>query len=273
MCNHYSVCGKPYATVRIPNLGPVRLRAPVPGIGGILGARISYRRGRWFIAFQDDLDWNDGEPSDKAAQLAQAKARKAAVAAGMDREAAREAIQVQSERPERLLPLHPNPGTVGGGDLGLIDTMVGRVEALDGARPAVEFRVANPRRLTRTEKQQRLRRRRERKLSRSIHKARLRAAAARKAEGKDTTPVTADDRRGVKLRLSKRQRRQSERLSKELGGPGRPAGRLPAQAGAPGRPLGGDPGARGPARQRHAGEPCPGGIPLGRRAGAAGGFP
>jgi putative transposase len=215
VCNHYSVCGRPYATVRIPNLGTVRLRETVPSIGGILGARVSYRRGRWFIAFQYDTEWCDGERSDKAAQQAQAKARKAAVAAGMDPDEAKATITVAATRPERLLPPHPRPGTIGGSDLGLIDAMVGRVESADASAPAETFRIANPRRLSRTEREQRTRRRRERRLSRSIQRARERAAAEAKASKGDTSPVTSADLNGVRHRLSNRQRRLSASLSKQ----------------------------------------------------------
>jgi putative transposase len=214
ICNHYAVCGRPYATVRIPNLGQVRLREPVMAIGGILGARISHRRGRWCIAFQYDLDWNDGEPSDKAAQLAQAKARKAAVAAGMSKDEAKETITVQAERPVRLLPLHPRPNSIGAGDLGLIDALVGRVEEVGSAEPVAALRVPNPRRLSKTEKEQRLRRLRERRLSRSIHRARERVAAEAKAKRGDTSPVTAADLKGVRHRLSNRQKRLSNQLAK-----------------------------------------------------------
>jgi putative transposase len=215
LCNHLSVTGNDYTSITIPHLGSVRLRELVPSFGGILGARISYRRGRWFIAFQYDMDWNDGEQSDKAAQIVQGKARKAAIEAGMSKDEAKATITVASSRPERLLPIHPRAGTVGGGDLGLLDAMVGRVEQVGATDVAEIFRKPNPRRLSRTEKEQRLRRRRERRLSRSIHRARERAAAEAKAKKGDASPVTAADLRGVKLRLSNRQHRLSRQLGKQ----------------------------------------------------------
>ena len=203
ICHHHCVFSKSYSTVCIPNLGPVRLRELVPSIGGILGARISYRRGRWFIAFQFDTEWNNGEQSDKAKTIAKAK----------DRKAGKE-FDLTSDRVERLQPLHPKAGTVGGGDVGLIDNLVTYItnangEILIGKEP-------NPRRLTRTEKHKRLRRRRERKLSRSIHRARMLAAATIKTAKGDFTPVSGEDLRTVRHRLSKRQQRQSAVLSKEL---------------------------------------------------------
>ena len=119
-----------------------------------------------------------------------------------------------SDRVERLQPLHPKAGTVGGGDVGLIDNLVAYItnangEILIGKEP-------NPRRLTRTEKHKRLRRRRERKLSRSIDRARMLAAATIKTAKGDFTPVSGEDFRTVRHRLSKRQQRQSAVLSKEL---------------------------------------------------------
>jgi IS605 OrfB family transposase len=76
--------------------------------------------------------------------------------------------------------------------------------------------MIGPRRLTRTEKQKRLRHRRERKLSRSIHRSRMRAAVATKAQKSDFTPVTAKELNAVKLKLSQRQKKQSGLLSNEL---------------------------------------------------------
>jgi hypothetical protein len=215
VCSHYSVCGRPYATVRIPNLGEVRLREPVPAMGGILGARVSFRRGRWFIAFQYDLEWNDSEQSDKAAQIVQGKARKAALAAGMAPEGAKQSISVGAARPQRLLPLYPRPGTIGGADLGLIDAMVGQIEQAGAEGAAETFHMPNPRRLSRTEQEMRTRKRRERRLSRSIQRAREQAAAEAKARRGDTSPVTGKDLRGLRHRLSNRQRRLSARLAKQ----------------------------------------------------------
>jgi len=216
LCAVHSVFGRSHSTVRVPSLGTVRLREVVPAVGGILGARVSYRRGRWFFALQFDLDWVDGERSDKSARLAQGKARRAAIANGMDEDEAKETITVETGRGARLLPHHPNPGTVGGADLGLIDILVGRVERVgESAAPVAVFRDANPRRLSRTEKQQRTRRRRERKLSRSILKARTRVAQAAKLARGDEAPVTGADLAAVRLRLSNRQRRQSKRLAKD----------------------------------------------------------
>lgn len=217
VCVHHSVFGKSHSTVRIPNLGWVRLWEVVPNMGGILGARVSHRRGRWFVAFQYDMDWNDGEQSDKAAEVAQRNARKAAIASGINEEEATRAIVMKAGRSECLLPLHPAPGTVGGGDLGLIDALVGRVEQVGGKAgiTPVTFNIPNPKRLTRTEKQRRLRRRRERKLSRSVHRARVHEATGRKLAKKDTSPVTGEDLKTVKLRLSRRQQRQSNRLSRQ----------------------------------------------------------
>ena len=200
VCNHFSVLSKPYATLRVPNLGPVRLRETVPGVGGILGARISYRRGRWFVAFQFDTEWVDGERSDQAALAARVKALKAGG----------EVPEVRT-RPERLLPLHPAEGTIGGFDLGLIDAVVGQVRR--NGKAVATIKVPNPRRLARSERERRIRLRRERKLARSIHRARLRAAAADKGARGDATPVRGRDLKHVRLRLSNRQRRQAGRLS------------------------------------------------------------
>jgi len=222
--NHYSVLSKPYAFVTLPHIeDPVRLAEPVPMIGGILAATVSYRRGKWHIAFQFDTDWNNGEVSDRATTQLQGRARKASVAemvaSGMtekDAKAkAKESVTLEAARPERFMPLHPKPGTIGGGDLGLHDAVVGSVLDL-ATRQESRFSEPNPRRLTRTEKEAKTRLRRQRKLSRSIHKARTKIAADAKAEKGDKTPVTWADLKVVKLRLSKRQRRQSESLSKDL---------------------------------------------------------
>ncbi len=44
--NHLRFDARPRATMHVPLLGEVRLRAAVPGVGGILGCRVSERRGR-----------------------------------------------------------------------------------------------------------------------------------------------------------------------------------------------------------------------------------
>ncbi|WP_255721691.1 helix-turn-helix domain-containing protein [Lichenibacterium dinghuense] len=46
VADHYRFDARPRATMRVPLLGEVRLREAVPGIGGILGCRVSLRRGR-----------------------------------------------------------------------------------------------------------------------------------------------------------------------------------------------------------------------------------
>jgi putative transposase len=48
------VNGRQY--VRLPHVGMVRMRELLPSMGGILGAVVSFRRGRWMIAAQFDTD-------------------------------------------------------------------------------------------------------------------------------------------------------------------------------------------------------------------------
>jgi IS605 OrfB family transposase len=212
ICQHYSVCGRPYSTVTIPNLGRVKLRELVPSIGGILGARVSFRKNRWFIAFQFDTEWNDGEVSDKAATIRQSKVRKAGgKAPALDND---DMIEITSGRPERLLPLHQAAGAIGGFDLGLIDAVVGYVEPREGNNQTCVIRAPNPRRLTESDKKRRIRIRRERRLSRSILRARMKAAKTTKLAKKDTLPVTQSELNQVKLHLSGRQRRLSKLISK-----------------------------------------------------------
>lgn len=228
LCTRHSASGNSYSTINVPNLGTVRLREWVPSMGAILGARVSHRRGRWAIAIQFDLDRNDGEQSDKAILMAVSKLRKNAVLEGMSKEEAAEAFPlVMPDRVKRLLPLHPRPNTVAGHDLGLISTIVSHTENMgqshtenmgqNDVASVLSQIVPNPRRLNKSDKDKRLRMKRERKLSRSIHKARVAEATRRKLAKGDAAPVTSKDLRTVKLHLSNRQRRQSNRLSKDTG--------------------------------------------------------
>ena len=123
------VNGRQY--VKLPHVGLVRMRETLPGMGGILGARISHRRGKWVIAVQFDTEWNDGETSDKAAQIATGKARKEAKARGASKEEI-QAIKVTAERSSRLVPIHPRFDLVGGSDVGVRSVATRRVSGPDG---------------------------------------------------------------------------------------------------------------------------------------------
>jgi IS605 OrfB family transposase len=90
---------------------------------------------------------------------------------------------------------------------------VGRSEALEGSSESAIFSVPNPRRLSSSEKEQRIIRRRERRLSRSILRARERTAAQTKAAKGDTSPVTAEELKRTRHRLSSRQLRLSRQLA------------------------------------------------------------
>ncbi len=223
--NHFRFDARPRATMRVPLLGEVRLREAVPGVGGILGCRVSERRGRWFASFQFDTDWNDGERSDKAELMARAKARKAARAAA-DAEAdgpadgpespVTDAIHVRAAtpdrgRPERVLPRHPRPGTVGAVDVGIVDAAVVSTGEGTPARHAGQRRARPDRHAA----VRRLIARRQRRLACSVSKTKLRAAiAARTLPG---PPSKADVHR-IKVRFSRRQERHSRAISRLVWG-------------------------------------------------------
>jgi len=117
--------------VKLPHVGLVRMRELLPSMGGILGARIRFHRGKWKISVQFDTDWNDGEMSDKAAMMAQSAARKEAKAAGATA-AEIEAIVVTANRPERLVPIHRHFDRIGGVDAGQRCLATSCVQGADG---------------------------------------------------------------------------------------------------------------------------------------------
>ena len=117
--------------VKLPNFGFVRMRELLPSMGGILGARIRFHRGKWKISVQFDTDWNDGEMSDKAAEMAQSKQRGEAKAAGATDEEIK-AIVIRADRPERLVPLHRHFERTGGVDAGQRCLATSHVTASDG---------------------------------------------------------------------------------------------------------------------------------------------
>ncbi len=210
--NHFRFDARPRATMHVPLLGEVRLREAVPGVGGILGCRVSERRGRWYASFQFDTDWNDGERSDKADTIARAKARKAA-ATLTDRtdDGAGTAMDPSAPtlrgRPERVLPRHPRPGTVGAVDVGIVDAAVVSTGEGGPARHAGHGRTRGGRHAA----ARRLIVRRQRRLARSVAKAKLAAAfAARTVPG---PPTRADVHRTV-VRYSRRQERRSRAISR-----------------------------------------------------------
>lgn len=213
VANHYRFDARPRATMRVPLLGEVRLREAVPGIGGILGCRVSLRRGRWYASFHFDTDWNDGERSDKAEAIARAKARKAASAttdASIDLTAQASGdvgkVDVRS-RPLRVRPRHPRPGSVAGVDVGLIDALVVTTGEAAPARHAAPNRT----RPTKAAAMKRLVARRQKRLARSIRKAKLAAAiAARTVPG----PPAARDVHRAEVRYSRRQERLSRSISR-----------------------------------------------------------
>ncbi len=214
--NHFRFDVRPRATMRVPLLGEVRLREAVPGVGGILGCRVSERRGRWYASFQFDTDWIDGERSDKADTIARAKARKAAATLtdGTD-DGAGTAMDPSAPtlrgRPERVFPRHPRPGTVGAVDVGIVDAAVVSTGEGGPARHAGHAR-------TRPDRHAAVRRliaRRQRRLARSVAQAKLAAAiAARTVPG----PPTKLEVHRTKVRYSRRQGRRSRAVSRLVWG-------------------------------------------------------
>ncbi len=210
--NHFRFDARPRATMHVPLLGEVRLREAVPGIGGILGCRVSERRGRWFVSFQFDTDWNDGERSDKAELIARAKAGKAATAVAADGadhgvEATDASALAACGRPERVPPRHPRSGTVGAVDVGIVDAAVVSTGEGAPARHAGHGRTRPDRHAA----ARRLIVRRQRRLARSVTKAKLRMAiAARTVPG----PPTRADVHRTKVRYSRRQERCSRAISR-----------------------------------------------------------
>ncbi len=180
-------------------------------MGGILGCRVSERRGRWSASFQFDTDWVDGERSDKAASLARAKARKVAEAEAVPHEVPTPDPTVEIEmlraRPVRLPPRHPCPDTVGAVDVGIVDAAVvtngdGTPTRHAGPRPSRPDQAAAVRLLIG---------RRQRRLARSVAQAKLAAAiAARTVPG----PPTRVDVHRTKVRFSRRQERRSRSVSR-----------------------------------------------------------
>ncbi len=205
--NHVRFDARPRATMRMPLPGEVRLREAVPGVGGILGCRVSERRGRWCASFQFDTDWNDGERSDKAESIARAKARKAAMAAAEAEAATVASASATRARPGRVLPRHPRPGTVGAVDVGIMDAAVASTGEGAPARHPGHGRTRPDRHAA----GRRLIARRQRRLARSVAKAKLRAAvAARSVLG----PPTRGDVHRTKVRYSRRQERRSRAISR-----------------------------------------------------------
>ncbi len=180
-------------------------------MGGILGCRVSERRGRWSASFQFDTDWVDGERSDKAASLARAKARKVAEAEavphGVPTPDPTVEIEMLHARPVRLPQRHPCPGTVGAVDVGIVDAAVvtngdGTPTRHAGPRPSRPDQAAAVRLLIG---------RRQRRLARSVAQAKLAAAiAARTVPG----PPTRVDVHRTKVRFSRRQERRSRSVSR-----------------------------------------------------------
>ncbi len=214
--NHFRFDASPRATMRVPLLGEVRLREAVPGVGGILGCRVSERRGRWFASFQFDMDWVDGERSDKSEAIARAKARKiTASQADVDDDTPPVSgsgpdgmtVQPAQGRPERVQPRHPRPGMVGAVDVGIVDAAVVSTDEGAPARHAGQRRARPDRHAA----VRRLITRRQRRLARSVAKAKLAAAvAARTLPG----PPTTQDVHRIKVRYSRRQDRRSRAISR-----------------------------------------------------------
>ena len=176
--------GKPFSSVRVPHLGEIRLRELIPHKGKILGARISFRRNRWFISITFDTDLQDGDLSQKGQRVASAKAKK---------------LGLPYEIPKRELiePIHPRAGTIGGFDMGLKSTIIGTISSGE------TLRVPNPRRLKKSLHEERIIRRRKRRLSRSIHRARLKKSLS-----------TCVELNKVKHKISNRQKQLSLLISK-----------------------------------------------------------
>jgi transposase len=192
--------------VRLPLVGWVKLHEPMPSMGGILGARVSWDGARWHISFQFDTEWVDGEQSDKSAEMATSKARKAAVFDGMDADEAKESIKVVSERPERLLPLHAAWGLVGGVDGGLKSRAVLRVEDTETGDVVAEKAYHAPKR--RRDLQKRIARAQKR-FAKGMARKRKKSVVT-KANGKQKVayePLARDQRQTLSNRDKKRLRK------------------------------------------------------------------
>jgi hypothetical protein len=201
--------GRDRSEIRIPNLGWVRLREPVKSIGGIMGARISYHRGRWFVAIQHDLDWNDGEKSAKALNQAKSKERKRL---GLEATDPLDFDEGAYQRSNRFLPTHPMSGCVGGVDAGLSSLVTTTVISAAGITTTKTPRVRHD---ARTQRQTRIENRRKRKLNKSITRARIKLAA--KKLGIAEKDVKPKDYRTIKCRLSKNQSKLSRQIAKVQG--------------------------------------------------------
>ncbi len=197
LCNVFNAFGRDHATMTIPNLGTVRLREPIANIGGIMGARLSYRRGRWFVSFQFDTDWVDGEVSDKAVKQAKSKASKA----GLPESSA------LTTRPVRVEPSHPAAGVVGGADVGLLTLMA----VATGTPDADALIQTFSRRQRKGDKRRfKVKKRQQRKLARSLRLSK--AAAAEKQLGRPPSAREIHDQR--QPRLSNRQRKLAGRVAR-----------------------------------------------------------
>lgn len=114
-------------------------------------------------------------------------------------------------RPERVLPRHPRSGTVGAVDVGIVDAAVVSTGEGGPARYAGHARS----RPNRHAAVRRLIARRQRRLTRSVAKAKLAAAiAARTVPG----PPTKLEVHRTKVRYSRRQERRSRAVSRLVWG-------------------------------------------------------
>ena len=181
LSDHY-YGGNPFSAVYVPHLGEIRLRELVPHKGKILGARISFRRNRWFISITFDINLQDGDLSQKGQRVAAAKAKKLG-------------LPYESVKRDLIEPIHPHAGTIGGFDMGLKSAIIG----------GSSICVPNPRRLKKSLHEERIirRRKRKRRLSRSIHRARVTKSIA-----------TGIELNKTKHKLSNRQKRLSVLISK-----------------------------------------------------------
>ena len=183
--------GKHFSSVRVPHLGEVRLRELIPHKGKILGARISCRRNRWFISITFDTHLLDGDLSQKGQRVAAAKAKKLG-------------LPYESEKRELIEPIHPHVDTIGGFDMGLKDAIIGTII---GGDPIC---VPNPRRLKKSLHEERIIRRRKRRLSRSIHRARVKKSIATCIELSKTKHHLSNRQKRLSLLISKRDHKNAD---------------------------------------------------------------
>ena len=184
--NHY-YGGKPFSTIRVPNLGAVRLHELVPSMGKVLSARIIFRKERWILSILFDTNLQDHELSDRGIKIASAKAKK------------RGEEYTIPNRTKLFELCHQKPGTIGGFDFGVKSIIVGIIS--DDSN----INIPNPKRLTKIKHKERILLKRRRKFSKSILRAR------QKKSIENNIPLEK-----VKHKLSNRQRKLSVLINKTV---------------------------------------------------------